>query len=172
MFALLIATLLTVGAASRAIPCGGLVNITDVQIAPKTMVPGEDATITLTLNNGYAPIVDGLFYYHINSDSTLYDPPQVDHLCDMIGCPIPFGVSKRRIHMIVPQFRGHADMRIEAARQPDMAALFCLHIETDADSFLRSMFRAIGTQIPLITAPLLIAPPSPIFAIAGPVETT
>ena len=132
------------------------------------MVPGEDATITLTLNNGHGPITDGLFYYHISGGSIVQDPPQVDHLCDMVACPIPFGKSKIRVHMIVPPFNGHAHMRIEAARTDDMAALFCLHIETEADSFLRYMFRLMGTKIPISTPPLMIAPPSPVFAIAGP----
>ena len=133
------------------------------------MVPGEDATISLTINNGYASINDGLFYYHISGGSIVQDPPQVDHLCDMVACPIPFGKSKIRVHMIVPPFNGHAHMRIEAARTEDMASLLCLHIETEADSFLRSMFRLIGTKIPITTPPLMIAPPSPVFAIAGPV---
>lgn len=164
----LIATLLTVvHATTRAIHCGGLVNITEIEIAPTTMVPGEDATITLTLNNDYAPITDGLFYYHISGGSIVQDPPQVDHLCDMVACPIPFGRSKIRVHMIVPPFNGHAHMRIEAARTEDMAALFCLHIETEADSFLRSMFRLMGTRIPITTPPLMLAPPSPVFAIAN-----
>lgn len=163
--AILIATLLTVvNAATRAIPCGGLVNITAIEIAPTTMVPGSDATITMTLNNGYGPITDGLFYYHIAGGSIVHDPPQVDHLCDMVACPIPLGRSKIRVHMIVPPFNGHAHMRIEAARTEDMAALFCLHIETEADSFLRSMFRLIGTKIPITTPPLMIAPPRPVFA--------
>jgi len=140
------------------------VNITEVEIAPTTMVPGEDATITLTLSNGYGPITDGLFYYHISGGSIVHDPPQVDHLCDMVACPISFGKSKIRINMIVPPFNGHAHMRIEAARTEDMAALFCLHIETEADSFLRSMFRLMGTKIPITLPPLMIAPPSPVFA--------
>jgi hypothetical protein len=165
MFTITIIALLIVcaQAATRSMTCGGLVNITAIEIVPTTMVPGEDTTIIMTINNGYKPITDGLFYYHISSDSTHNDPPQVDYLCDIINCPIPFGQSKAYIKMIVPSFSGHAHMRIEAARQPDMAALFCLHIETDSDSFLRSIYRLLGTRVP-ITSPSNT--PSPVFAIA------
>jgi hypothetical protein len=136
-------------------PCGGIINTTHIEILPTHVVPGEDLTVLLTVANGHEPITDGILYYHVYANG-LDEQPQVDHLCDVIKCPIPMGTVKIRIPLFVPEFKGDARIRVELAKR-DLSPLVCIKMEVQQSSWLRAIFGGIKM-------PLLEAPP-PIFAL-------
>lgn len=139
-------------------PCGGLLNTSSIQIHPTYVVPGEDLSITLRVTNGHEAIHDGLLYYAVHANG-IDDMPQVDHLCDMIQCPIPFGTSRLKIPLFVPEFSGDATLRIEIMKR-DLTPLICVHMETTQSSWLRSIFGGLR-----ITPQIALPAPKPFLAL-------
>ena len=153
-------TLLTVISAAAAAKthirtCGGLLNVTEAEVNPTSVYPGDDITLSLKIANGYKPITDGLFYYHV-ADQTTVELPQVDFLCDVIACPIRFGRSQMKLDLTVPPIRSGGHVRVEMTTK-DMTQLLCVQIEIEQTSWLRSILR-MGERLPLIAGP-----PEPVF---------
>lgn len=131
-------------------------NITHMEILPTHIVPGEDLTILLTVANGHKPIDDGLLYYNVHADNL--DPdPQVDHICDVIKCPIPMGTVKVRIPLFVPYFKGDANIRVKLMKR-DLSTLLCINMEVQQRSWLRAIFGGYKTK--------LLPPPEELLMIA------
>lgn len=145
-------TLLSIAAAAQAAntnvrTCGGLLNVTDAEVNPINVFPGDDITLTLKVANGYGLITDGLFYYYVVDQATEHrsnfighEPPQVDFLCDMAACPIRFGRSQLKLDLTVPQMRSGGHVRVEMTTK-DMTQLLCVQIEIEQTSWLRSILR-------------------------------
>jgi hypothetical protein len=130
--------------------CGGLLNVTEVEVNPTTVYAGDDITLSIKVANGYAPITDGLFYYHV-ADQTTVELPQVDFLCDVVSCPIRFGRSQMKLDLTVPQIRSGGHVRVEMTTK-DMTQLLCVQIEIEQTSWLRSLLRT-DLRLPLIAGP-------------------
>ncbi len=142
--------------------CGGLLNVTDVEMRPKAPQPGEDLTLILTIRNGFKKVEDGLSFYSLTADGQP-EEPQIDHLCDLVSCPIRFGDSKQRLDVYVPEFPGSGTVRLELATRA-LEPLICLDIKITKNSWLRSFFR-FGERIPMIAPPAEpLALPAPRFA--------
>jgi hypothetical protein len=142
--------------------CGGLLNVTDVEMRPKAPQPGEDLTLILTIRNGFKKVEDGLSFYSLTAPN-LAEEPQIDHLCDLVSCPIRFGDSKQRLDLYVPEFSGSGTVRLELATR-ELEPLICLDIKITKNSWLRSFFR-FGERIPMLpppAEPLML--PAPRFA--------
>jgi hypothetical protein len=146
--------------------CGGLLNVTDVEMRPKSPQPGEDLTLILTIRNGFKKVEDGLSFYSLTANE-LSEEPQVDHLCDLVSCPIRFGNSKQRLDIYIPDFRGSGTVRLELATHT-LEPLICLDIKITKHSWLRSFFH-FGERVPMIAPPEEpLALPAPQFATARP----
>jgi hypothetical protein len=146
--------------------CGGLLNVTDVEMRPKSPQPGEDVTLILTIRNGFKKVEDGLSFYSLTANQEP-EEPQVDHLCDLVSCPIRFGNSKQRLDIYIPDFKGSGTVRLELATR-SLEPLICLDIKISKQSWLRSFFR-FGERIPMIAPPAEpLALPAPRFATAKP----
>jgi hypothetical protein len=153
--------------AAAAAQCGGLLNVTDVEMRPKAPQPGEDLTLILTIRNGFMKVEDGLSFYSLTA-AGLTEEPQVDHLCDLISCPIRFGASKQRLDVFVPDFKGSGTIRLELATHA-LEPLICLDIKITKTSWLRSFFH-FGERVPMLLPPEehLTLPMPPRFATAKP----
>ena len=167
-----VATLLSLLASAAASQpyvqsCGGLLNVTDVEMRPKAPQPGEDLTLILTIRNGFKKVEDGLSFYSLVAIEQP-EEPQIDHLCDLVSCPIRLGESKQRLDVYVPDFIGSGTVRLELATR-SLEPLICLDIKITKHSWLRSFFR-FGERIPMIAPPAeLLALPAPRFATAKPI---
>lgn len=162
----LITLFATAAAESYVQSCGGLLNVTDVEMRPKAPQPGEDLTLILTIRNGFNKVEDGLSFYSLTAGG-LSEEPQVDHLCDLVSCPIRFGNSKQRLDVYVPEFKGSGTVRLELATH-SLEPLICLDIKITKTSWLRSFFH-FGERIPMLPPPAeLLALPAPRFATAKP----
>lgn len=146
--------------------CGGLLNVTDVEMRPKAPQPGEDLTLILTIRNGFKKVEDGLSFYSLTA-AGLTEEPQIDYLCDLVSCPIRFGTTMQRLDVYVPEFRGSGTVRLELATHA-LEPLICLDIKITKNSWLRSFFH-FGERVPMIAPPEeLLALPAPRFATAKP----
>jgi hypothetical protein len=146
--------------------CGGLLNVTDVEMRPKSPQPGEDLTLILTIRNGFKKVETGLSFYSLTTNEQP-EVPQVDYLCDLVSCPIRFGNSKQRLDLYVPDFQGSGTVRLELATN-SLEPLVCLDIKISKHSWLRSFFH-FGERIPMIAPPAEpLALPAPRFATSKP----
>jgi hypothetical protein len=165
-----VALLMLLASAAAAEPyiqsCGGLLNVTDVEMRPRSPQPDEDLTLILTIRNGFKKVEDGLSFYSLTANEQP-EEPQVDHLCDLVSCPIRFGNSKQRLDIYIPDFRGSGTVRLELATR-SLEPLICLDIKITKHSWLRSFFH-FGERIPMIAPPEEpLALPAPRFATAKP----
>lgn len=136
--------------------CGGVLNVTEAEVNPRTVYPGDDVALSLKVANGYKPITDGLIYYHVSGPG-VDDIPQVDELCDVVTCPIHYGRPQIKLDLTVPQFRGTGYMRMEMVTR-NLDLLLCIHLEIESSSWLRSVF-AFGERLPLIAPPPIALTP-------------
>ncbi len=159
MFTIVALTTFAFAAASTTFrPCGGLLNTSSIQIHPTYVVPGEDMSITLRVTNGHETIHDGILYYSVHAEG-VDELPQVDDLCDVIACPIPFGTSQLRIPLFVPEFSGDATIRVEIVKR-DLTPLVCVQLQSTQSSWLRSIFGGLR-----MTPQIALPAPTPFFAL-------